>query len=252
MPQFEALWVKFYRSASAELNRHQASNIEATSANDDKSELMSLERAQTLLQMIQKFAFGGDSYKKSFVVTDPHNALVLIAQIYSVSESQQENNTLTESTLMAAFLKALKSLMVNNNTGRDKCSQEIHHASSFSYDNNVTSVYPQVMKHMYTTHASVFRSNKDLAEEYITTLAAICMNNDENTVIGYNEFTKVIQDISNCHCEGNQATEEEKADDQKTTAGKTGSFTSSGLEQKIQFITTLFDAMRKEREEIKS
>ena len=230
MDPFTSYWIQYYDSAYSRLEQF------LTQSEDDYDNRVSVDedRLLVLLKTLNKFTFGADAPKKSLVVSDPnHNAMTLIMLIY-YANLHQATDTTTSKQFSLTLMKAIKSLMINCAIGRAKCRTPL--ALAFAGNDTLPqldAVYPDLLEHMSATSSELFLSDYEVAEEFVTMLAAVCVNDDDNARIGDEHFSFFLQDIFQAH-QGSEP-------DTSTT-----STVASGLHSKVKFLQTLFEMIRQE------
>jgi hypothetical protein len=270
MDPFTSLWIKFYDSTYAELqafltgeagssaNASDSSNQEnkasssATAEAPNAAVAVDANRILAILGILQKITFGADGRKKAITVSDRnHNAFTLLTLLYyswcKCTPPPSDNTNTNELKFSLSMLKSIKSIVVNSPIGREKC--RIPLALAFVDDDSdsssktalpqIDAVYPDMLRQFTMSKSKgqqdiiSLQNDKEFAEEFITTIAAICMNDDDNARIAIQVFIPFIDEVEKIHC--------------CSGAGAASKPTNtSGLSGKILFLRTLFEAIQKD------
>jgi len=157
---FNNLWIEFY---------NKASSFTAV----EKSSVQNKKQILNVLDTFQKMIFGVDENSKRFAVNHGNGGLELILNL---------TRNRIDADLMVAALKALKCCVIGNRAGKMRC----RHAGVFEY---ITLVLKEGCKD----------ENELIAEEAVTTFAAMCMGETLNAVQGSVEQKVLIEVIKSVH-----------------------------------------------------
>jgi hypothetical protein len=169
--KFTSLWGQFYIQAQSSITS-SSSNQETKGGTPDALER---ERVLKVLKNFQRLIFALDKDKKSIAVNYDKGGLELI--LYLIGDSTFDDEEIT-----VAALKCIKSCAVNNPPGKSRCRR----AGVFSYFSCILEI---------CCHGR----REKITEEALTTLAAICIGDDLNALMGLLLHKEMIEKLSSAH-----------------------------------------------------
>lgn len=165
--KFELAWSDFYEQVTSwAVSSTSSDSSDSECVEDDKSK----EEGLKWLETIHKLLFGQVEDKKAYATRYEMGVLELILKVRNKCGSQPDEDVLL------ATLKALKSCVVKNPAGRFRCRRA-----------QVMAFLESVLKEC---------SSQKLAEEALTILAAICMNDGLNSWQASVELSESIEALS--------------------------------------------------------
>mmetsp|Transcript_18712 Transcript_18712/g.22939 ORF Transcript_18712/g.22939 Transcript_18712/m.22939 type:complete len:426 (-) Transcript_18712:85-1362(-) len=236
-------WTKFYMQAC--LLTEKEKNRKLQEANEEEEGKTDQEQAHhrrilITLTTITKIIFGIDAAKKAKVIVHGGGAIELILALVQASNILTTTTTLLESSVQAkeiimSSLKAIKTCVVRNPVGRCRCRsagvlaflQSILDLIFVDDDGNKSNDEKNIL----------MKDIKSLVEEIFTTLAAICIGDDLNSLQASTQFKPYMNKAQQTYF---------------TSTNKTQSSggTISSMDQKILYLTKLFVTIEKEQPQL--
>jgi len=218
------VWIKFYEQAltfveeeETSSNNNNNNNSNSNDAGDDDKKRLN-QRIIVTLETITRVLFGLDSERKSWAVLYGKGTLELIVALVNKqqlgcarSDNDNNNNNNNSRKLHFCVIKALKTCALRNPPGRSRCRS----AGVFTVLNDLLEFYIQA-------------EDAEMANEALTTLAAICLGDELNSLQGAVESQKHIDAASHIF----------SAD------------ANPSMHQKIMYLKALFETMRKEQSDL--
>mmetsp|Transcript_21008 Transcript_21008/g.25992 ORF Transcript_21008/g.25992 Transcript_21008/m.25992 type:complete len:374 (-) Transcript_21008:106-1227(-) len=170
--KFTSLWGQFYVQAQSTITSSSSSNQEVK---EGTSEALERKHVLKVLDNFQRLIFALDKDKKSIAVNYDKGGLELI--LYLIGDSTFDDEDVT-----VAALKCIKSCVVKNPQGKSRCRR----AGVFGYFSCIL-------------ETCCHGRREKITEEALTTLAAICIGDDLNALIGFLLHKEMIEKLSSIH-----------------------------------------------------
>lgn len=152
----------------------------------------SRENALKVLQTITKLAFGQDEAKKTVLVNG--GALELITTCSRPYYREDD-------AIVAESLKAIRCCVVRNPVGRAKCRS----ARILIYMHDLL-----LSQHLLENNTSCRKNNAVLAEDVLTTIAAVCIGDDLNSLQATIQLKELIEEVSAMHADNSTSSLQNK------------------------------------------
>lgn len=226
---FLQFWIKFYSQA---LSLTSSQNEDATATSNSCSEGGSKaemdkhnKRVLIVMESIVKLTFGLDGEKKAQVVAHGGGALELIVELV------RSTGVLLSSSSTSRTISKVKEEALWDETQRHNIILSTVKAIKSCVVRNPAGRWRCRSAGVLTflcdvLDQSMITGNADIVEDIFTTLAAICLGNDLNALQGSSQMAKYLSQATKLYPD------------------------RSGMQQKILYLQTLFDAVRGEQSKI--